>query len=246
MATITIIKRCTGCKRTETKHTILEACPRCEGSLYCCDECRVLDLKAHEPICAATRSAKGLDKKAPAQSPEPSWEPQLDVIVEQPFHKLQAKTWLHGRSEQDVYKLLVDTYRLRLDEECAYPGLCHSIRIPSNTEKEMVEEFRRFLELAELRTGLLPTWWSDEKAIACVAFGTAQGEQFLDEAVMAKDIMDKYRNQQLPLQLRILGEQVYGTGPGGYSSYSRMERMIMIEADEDPLYVFHGEVLKLR
>lgn len=43
------------------------------------------------------------------------------LIVDQPFRKLNERKWLHGRSENDTFKLLLDTHRLRvMDDYDAY------------------------------------------------------------------------------------------------------------------------------
>lgn len=96
-----------------------------------------------------------------------------------------------------------------------------STHLMSNSHSRCVPDFATFLDLAESREGLLPSWWSPEKRTACEAFsvqqmrgrykdlGHAEGNifAFTDK----KDIMEHYADNAMPMKLRILGEEIYGT-----------------------------------
>lgn len=61
----------------------------------------------------------------------------------------------HECPEEDTYKLLIDSYRLRMDDDLKFEGKRNAGSVyvsPSNG----VEAFRRCLQLAESRGGLLP------------------------------------------------------------------------------------------
>ena len=51
------------------------------------------------------------------------------------------------------------------------------------------EGFAKFLRRAEV-LGLLPSWWSEEKANACKALGTRAGWSSLSSIVGKSDIID--------------------------------------------------------
>jgi len=86
--------------------------------------------------------------------------------------------------------------------------------------------FQRFLELAEAKDGLLPSWWSKEKADDCVSLGLSNGPwSSLAKKVTKSELIEHYGNSVMPMQLRLFGEQVYGRGPGGQSG----EMIIMMQ-----------------
>jgi len=138
----------------------------------------------------------------------------LTVAIEKPFHRLNDRTWIHDRSEEDTYKLLIDTYRLRMDDDFKFEGKHNPGSLYANAS-DGVEGFRSFLGLAESRDGLLPPWWSSEKAVACVEVGNTSGWNSLSRKADKAKMIDHYGDSNMPMQMRLFGEQVYGTAPGG-------------------------------
>lgn len=121
---------------------------------------------------------------------------------------------VHKRPETDVYKLLIDAYRLRMDDrwdiaKVQEPG---SLYVPGATDGK--EGFGVFLDKAEKVkekvVPLLPTWWNEEKRKECEALGadTAQWSS-LAKKVRKTDIQRHYDDMALPMQLRSIGETVY-------------------------------------
>jgi splicing suppressor protein 51 len=152
----------------------------------------------------------------------------LSVAVDEPFHRLHAKTWIHDRPEQDVYKILIDTYRLRMEDNFNLEGEADSDGVYGGAPDGR-QGFRRFLRLAETRPGLLPSWWSQEKAAECEAVGARAGWSSLSSAVEKADVIKHYGNPEMPMQLRVFGEQVYGRGPGGQGSATLLAMQMMAE-----------------
>ncbi|KEF54591.1 uncharacterized protein A1O9_09033 [Exophiala aquamarina CBS 119918] len=79
----------------------------------------------------------------------------LTVAIEKPFHRLNDRAWVHDRPEEDTYKLLIDTYRLRMDDDFKFEGKRNAGSLYANASNG-IEAFRQFLRLAESRDGLLP------------------------------------------------------------------------------------------
>ncbi|KAL8854509.1 MAG: hypothetical protein Q9221_000780 [Calogaya cf. arnoldii] len=80
------------------------------------------------------------------------------------------------------------------------------------------KDFRRFLNKAEKRKGLLPEWWTKEKRAACEAMGAGRSEQnwaSLFSAVEKHDITEHYNDPTKPVMLRQLAEKVYGQSNQG-------------------------------
>ncbi|KAK6502512.1 hypothetical protein TWF506_003093 [Arthrobotrys conoides] len=152
------------------------------------------------------------------------------TFSEKPFHSLHAKTWLHGHSEADTFRLLIDTYRLRVQDDYQVEGKTDPGDVLGGAG-DSSEGFNRFLRLATAKQNLLPTWWTPEKAQECVSYGMDTEEwQSLRKPITKADVIDHYGNSLMPMQLRMFGEQIYGTGPGGQPGATMIKAMMAQEA----------------
>jgi splicing suppressor protein 51 len=121
--------------------------------------------------------------------------------------------------QQDVYVYLVDCFRMRVEDSYRFAGEHVGIM---NDRESCLPDFKRFLDLAESRSGLLPTWWSPEKRVECESFAVRQMGGSFEKSGQAEgsiysfteksDIVDHYGNPMMPMQLRLLGEKIYGKG----------------------------------
>jgi splicing suppressor protein 51 len=163
----------------------------------------------------------------------------LIASVEKPFHRLDTETWLHGRPEEDVYKLLIDTYRLRMDDDYKFDGEADTDSIYGGA-LDGRQGFQCFLRTAHRKRHLLPPWWSQEKAAECVGVGMKKGKwSDLACTIEKSDIIEHYGSPMMPMQLRMFGEQIYGRGPGGQSGASMLKLQKMAENGGDGLHMSH-------
>ena len=88
------------------------------------------------------------------------------------------------------------------------------------------------MRVAEIKGGLLPSWWSRQKSVECEAVGANGGWSSLSRAIKKNDIIEYYGNSNMPMQLRMFGEQVYGRGPGGQSGAAMRKVQMMVEKGE--------------
>ena len=125
---------------------------------------------------------------------------------------------LSDKPEELVFKLLVDSFRTRVEDEMNFRGDVHEDSALGGGNP--AAGFRRYLKKAETRSGVLPEWWSGEKREACVAFGCRKDHWWrLDSAVEKSDIQEQWENGGMPMQLKMLGEEIVGSyvmgrGPG--------------------------------
>jgi hypothetical protein len=116
-------RKCKSCKKAESESTPLRNCSRCKSAVYCSRDCQKADWKAHKKVCASNAQA---NTSSGGQSATDTNDTQstkaLEVDFLKPFHRLHATTWLHGRTDKDTYKLLIDTYRLRHDDDYTFTG----------------------------------------------------------------------------------------------------------------------------
>ncbi|KAF9634322.1 MYND domain protein [Lasiodiplodia theobromae] len=76
---------------------------------------RCADWKTHKKVCASLAAAA-------SNGASTSTSKNLDVPIPNPFTRLTQRTWLHDRSERDTYKLLIDAYRLRMEDDYNFTG----------------------------------------------------------------------------------------------------------------------------
>jgi splicing suppressor protein 51 len=234
---------CLKCEKTEAETGPLKQCSKCKSARYCTRDCQKADWKQHKKNCASLDQAAG--EALPAGTNNNTAPRALDLEMDKPFHQLNAKKWLHGRPEKDVYKLLIDTYRLRVEDKYSIEGDVDADSIYSGISSG-VPGFKRFLRVTERKTGLLPEWWSPAKSQECVALASGQHNDYnVDHAIEKSDIIQHYGDRLMPMQLRMLGEQVYGTGPGGQTGAAMIQMLMMAEAGSGDMKMMNIDVNQL-
>jgi splicing suppressor protein 51 len=123
-----------------------------------------------------------------------------------------------------VYRILIDTYRLRVEDIYKLEGEVMENSLYSGSSNGLIG-FRQFLRKASARKGLLPPWWTPEKQKECEEFGMTSSDHNLKFATDKADIIEHYGDIQFPMQLRMVGESIYGSAPGG-SDGSAMRKML--------------------
>lgn len=71
--------------------------------------------------------------------------------------------YLHALPEKEAFAQLIDCFRMRMEDEYTYG----QNNIGIYAEENPVPVFKRFLDLAESRPGLLPPWWNAAKRREC-------------------------------------------------------------------------------
>jgi mitochondrial splicing suppressor protein 51 len=232
---------CATCSRTRSiDGRPLQYCAKCHETQYCSRECQKADWKSHKKVCggsaapASSTSAGSSSNHSTFTSSATTPDPPkgLSGFIDKPFHRLDSRTWLHDRPKNDVYKLLIDVYRLRMNDSSVFDRVIDTDSIYGGAPHSQ-PSFRRFLRQVEGKPGLLPPWWSPEKATACENVGmNTNGWSSLAYAIEKKDVLKHYEDPSLPMQLRMFGEQVYGRAPGGGNSDSMRRIQMMTERGE--------------
>ena len=228
--------KCGSCDKTEADvgHP-LKLCAKCRSAQYCSRECQKDDWKQHKKVCAINAAAASLQEAIPGSTSAGTTEQadsrtkNLQASIDKPFHKLKSKTWLHARPEEDVYKLLIDSYRLRMEDDYKFSGHVETESIYDGASNSR-RSFQRFLKEVEKNSAQLPTWWSPEKAQECMQYGMGENWSSLSRAAGKSDIVGYYGNPLMPMQMRMFAEQVYGSGPGGQDGTAMLEMQMMAES----------------
>ena len=85
------------------------------------------------------------------------------------------------------------------------------------------------MEKVSATHNLLPPGWNAEKQKECEAFGMGDSFSSLKRKATKEGIIDHYGVQQMPMQLRMLGETIYGRGPGGQDGTPMRKMMMSME-----------------
>jgi hypothetical protein len=111
--------------------------------------------------------------------------------------------------ESKTYEMLIDTFRLRCDDDYAYGG--HNHGIYGNDPPLPV--FHDFLTRAKA-AGILPQWWNEEKEKECERVAMEDEHFNINFAVEKSDIQEHNKDPMMPMRLRMVAEDVYGGGYG--------------------------------
>ncbi|KAF2143219.1 uncharacterized protein K452DRAFT_350326 [Aplosporella prunicola CBS 121167] len=219
---------CSTCKKASPD---LKRCAKCHTEQYCNRDCQKAHWKTHKKVCAMRAG----------QTPNPSTSTpgnaalapkNLDTAIAQPFHCLDDQTWLHGRSERDTYKLLIDSYRIRMNDQYNMEGDIDNDCVMSGNVSSSIRGFERYLRLLHRRApNLLPPWWNSQKEQECKSAGMRSSAwESLSACPEKSDFIEHYGDSMMPMQLRMFNESVYGNAPGGSSGEGMRKMMMMQEA----------------
>ncbi|KAI5820091.1 hypothetical protein BZA77DRAFT_302999 [Pyronema omphalodes] len=142
------------------------------------------------------------------------FRPQLKMLQVDPTRKIKTVSFIHPLDElpeEEVYKILIDAYRLRVDDDYVFAAEFRGLY----AGEDPVEDFNRFLNMAEFNGKILPKWWNKEKRKRCIMIGKDKDcGSYLWYAIEKVDVIEKYKDRHMVGTLRMLAEQVYGPWGG--------------------------------
>lgn len=241
---------CQTCQTPSTAVT-LQKCGRCRSTSYCSKACQKSDWPSHKPLCKAPpETGANASASAPSQPRQPNNNTKpsngLESRIPKPFTALQNGTWLHNRPKNDVFRLLIDVYRLRVEDKYVHDGQVDRDSIYGGDPRvDGQAGFRRYLKKVEgYKNGsLLPTWWNVSTREECIAYGGPAGtDQWskLNCAVEKRDINEHYGDSTFAMQLRMFNEAVDGRAPGGADGTMMMAMMATMEAQGGTFSTFNA------
>ncbi|KAL7793005.1 hypothetical protein V8C37DRAFT_402056 [Trichoderma ceciliae] len=203
----------------------LLSCNNCKSVEYCSLQCQLADWVAHKSLYCVNPAIIPAGTLA-----KPHRVPFLRTYITNPFARLCKGIWLHDRHKQDVYALLVDSFRLREADDFLYARMRNSESI-YNGRVSSCPAFRRFLDKAEAK-GLMPPWWSDQKRVECLTMGLDQrSDNYHDLYATTRDveILVVYEDAIMVMQLRMFAESVLGRGAARTEGKLMRQKMAVVE-----------------
>ncbi|KAI4610586.1 uncharacterized protein J4E87_010762 [Alternaria ethzedia] len=215
---------CARCNKAEadTEKGTLQRCAKCKTTPYCSRDCQKDDWKNHKKICAqqAQANANAYDGFPPKTEHSSNYAaPRMKTLekhVPNPFTRLDDGKYLHDRPEKDVYRLLIDSFRMRSEDDNKLENKPTPNSIYTG-KSSSIEPFKKFLDLAETRRGLLPPWWNAEHRQECEKWAESGEWNDVRKKVTKAEMISHYGDDKAPMQLRMVAEFVYGSGSKGES-----------------------------
>ncbi|KAF1365201.1 hypothetical protein EJ07DRAFT_95384 [Lizonia empirigonia] len=225
------VPTCANCKETATAKNVanLKACTRCKTTRYCGRDCQKANWKIHKKNCsenAAEASKSSTEHSDTYSTPRLN---DLEKHVPDPFTKLDQGKYLFDRPQADVYKLLIDSFRMRQSDDVNYEFKTMPRSVYTGASSS-AEPFRQYLDKAAARPALLPPWWTAEKSKECIIFGESGAWSDLRKAVTKQEVIQHYGDRHMPMQLRMLAEVVYGTSTMGHNGSDVQNLMMLMES----------------
>ena len=187
----------------------LKVCAKCKCGNYCSRECQTKEWKTHKKTCGKNSS----------ESPNPSTSAWFKI--DGPFSALQNGIWLKHRPEKDVYQILCDAFRMRQADKHALGDKAEPSIYSGGTADHELKTFKGFLkngtEIDSHRSGkarVMPERWSEESIQKCMDFVT-NGDAKVTVKTQKSDLIDFYKDEDMPMQLRMFGQFFDGHTSGG-------------------------------
>jgi splicing suppressor protein 51 len=236
------ISSCTVCKKAASDDVELNVCAKCKTTYYCSRDCQKADWKSHKRTCGKDSfETTGLINSENYSSP---FIDILEAHNAKPFTTLDNHTYLHNRPDKDVYKLLIDCFRMKQADDNRFENKTDSNSVYTGAANSL-PGFRKFMEKASTARNLLPPGWNADKQKECEAFGMGETFSSLKKKTTKEEIIDHYRVQQMPMQLRMLGETIYGCGPGGQDGTPMRKMMMSMENNAGPTPGFTASMINV-
>ncbi|KAJ4292748.1 hypothetical protein N0V90_009411 [Kalmusia sp. IMI 367209] len=192
---------CASCKKTDDEVPSLK-------TLYCSRECQKADWKAYKKVCSQQAGDNAVPRTEHSSTSNGKRAENLEKHIPNSFTRIDNGTFLRDRPEKDVYKLLIDAFRMRQADTFVF-GRKKGLGSVYTGAASSIGGFCEFLGTVEQKyRAHLPAWRSADKKKECEEF-REKGEDWSSSRMkVAKDgLMEHYGDDSMPMQLRMFAEE---------------------------------------
>lgn len=196
-------KTCAKCHKTQADVPLpLKRCAKCQNQWYCSRDCQKADWKAHKPFCASPQQSNAQNHPDSTTNSD-----AMPKIAGDFFKNICRNDYLHQFTEKDAFHQLIDCYRMRVEDDYVFAGDTRGLY----NGDDPLADFQEFLDMAETKNGIMPSWWSDGKRRECEESAVdAEEWSDLNAAVEKRDVIKHYGDSLMLMKLRVLAEKIYG------------------------------------
>ena len=195
-------KACAKCHKTQADKP-LKRCAKCQNEWYCSRDCQKAQWKTHKAFSSSSQQTNTQNKPQNTTNFD-----AMPKIFGDFFKNICQDNYLHQFSQKDAFTQLIDCYRMRVEDDYNFAGDTRGLY----NGDDPLPDFQEFLDMAETRSGILPSWWSDAKRTECETMAVDAAEwSDVNAAVEKQYVIEHYGDRLMPMKLRLLAEKIYGT-----------------------------------
>jgi splicing suppressor protein 51 len=180
------------CASCATANVSLQQCARCRSVSYCNRDCQKTHWSTHKQSCTRTGQGSKQPSSRTSSSAQASETFSAGDQDSKPFLAISKDLYFHDRSVEKTFQLLIDCLRMRQEDEYTLGGRLMNGSVYG----------------AQAIPGFLPSWWTETSVDDCIQYARAAGS-LLKCAQESHDIREKWGDDSMPMQLRLVAERVY-------------------------------------
>lgn len=189
-----------GCVVCHAK-TPIKRCARCHIPQYCSTTCQKSDWKSHKSSCEPEKDTNVEVRVRPGGP---------DVTRSAANSQETASLLLSNIPQEETYRRLIDTYRLRAADALLMGGEERGWTYDLRNGGPPKDDFHNFLVKAR-KQDVLPTWFGLEAQHACIEYAmNSEGNSFIGHAIDAEDVEEDYKDKSMPTKMRAVAAYIYG------------------------------------
>jgi splicing suppressor protein 51 len=198
------------CASCATANVSLQQCARCRSVSYCNRDCQKTHWSTHKQSCTRTGQGSKQPSSRTSSSAQASETFSAGDQDSKPFLAISKDLYFHDRSVEKTFQLLIDCLRMRQEDEYTLGGRLMNGSVYGCDDEDASSEpaFRTFIDKAQAIPGFLPSWWTETSVDDCIQYARAAGS-LLKCAQESHDIREKWGDDSMPMQLRLVAERVY-------------------------------------
>ncbi|KAL1302359.1 hypothetical protein AAFC00_002763 [Neodothiora populina] len=206
---------CVLCKASESLENTLKPCEKCQQVKFCSEKCEIRATEAgcfHTYCCPAYlqrhQIRESLVCAQAAMDERRAQQASDEALIDAKSENIRG--WLTNLVQNDVFGVLIDSYRLRADDEFVFEKKRRGLYAGGRNNKP-IDDFKDFLNRAEqAKPKLLPHWLNYSRRLLCERKAEGCSSPQLMLKINERQINDTYFHKDWPIMMRTLASKIYG------------------------------------